>query len=612
MPGNLGKAVKEITARHGKDASRMMDVVREVQARFGCVSGEAMELIAKELKTHRVEVEGVVSFYAFLSPRPLGATVIRLSDCLSGRLQGSHRVEEAFERELGIGVGETTPDGKITLLRTACIGLCDQGPAALVNDVPVTYLSTDKVKGIVKALRESGDPRSLVKTLGEGANATRLVGAMVINNIRRRGDVVFAPVEPGAAIAKAVAMTPTEVIRSMKTSRLRGRGGAGFPLGMKWEFARAAVGDRKIVVCNADEGEPGTFKDRVILTERPHLVVEGMTIGGYAVGASEGIIYLRGEYEYLRAHIEDLLARRREAGLLGKGIAGKQGFDFDVRVQMGAGAYVCGEESALIESCEGKRGSPRDRPPFPVEKGYLGLPTTVNNVETFCCAARAIEKGAGWFAQIGSEESSGTKLFSVSGDCSRPGVYELPFGLSVTEFLREVGGEDAMAVQVGGPSGNCVARGSFGRKIGYEDLATGGSMMVFGPDRDILEVAAAFMEFFVEESCGYCAPCRVGNVLIKERVDRIRAGQGLPEDLDYLERLCTTVKKTSRCGLGQTSPNPVVTTLASFRKAYEAVLRKSRANGRQPTFDLDAALRAAVDVQGREPVAHGDQGGVPR
>lgn len=604
MNDNLQRMVRQIAPKYGKDKTRMLDIVRDIQACFGCVSSEAMDLIAQEVKSHRVEVEGVVSFYAFLTEKPLGRVVIRFDGCVTARMRHGDAVLAAFEKELGIKCGETTPDGKITLLKTSCTGLCDQGPAALINDVPVTYLSTDKVKSIVSHLRETGDAKKLVKTLGEGNNAKDLIKSMVINNLRKTGDVIFAPMEPGAGIKNAIAMSPTEVIRSMKTARLRGRGGAGFPTGMKWEFARNSPGDRKFVLCNADEGEPGTFKDRVILTEHPDLVFEGMAISGYAIGAQEGILYLRGEYEYLRPWLEHVLAERRKNGLLGKAVGGKQGFDFDARIQMGAGAYICGEESGLIRSCEGERGAPRDRPPFPVEKGYLDLPTIVNNVETFASAARVMEKGAGWFAQIGSEQSSGTKLFSVSGDCSRPGVYELPFGLTLNEFLKEVGGEEAIAVQVGGPSGTCVDRGAFGRKLGFEDLPTGGSIIVFGPGRDILAMAHTFMEFFVEESCGWCTPCRVGNVLILERLKTIRAGKGTAEDLKYLEELCITVKKMSRCGLGQTSPNPVFTTLQNFRKAYEAKLLKGDPGGLQPTFDLNAALRDAVRVQGREPLAH--------
>ncbi len=580
-----------------------MDVVRAVQAHAGCVSGEAMDLIAGELGIPRVEVEGVVSFYAFLSAAPRGKAVVRVSDCVPCRLKGAEEVMAAFERELGLRAGAVTPDGKVGLEWTACIGLCDQGPAALVNDVPVTYLSTDKVKEIARTLREGAEPVKLVRTLGEGKNASPLVHSMVINNVRRRGEVIFAPQTPGAALRKMIGMSPKEVINELKTARLRGRGGAGFPAGMKWEFARGASGAPKYVLCNADEGEPGTFKDRVILTEAADLLFEGMTVAGYAIGAEQGILYLRAEYEYLGRHLEAVLAERRKAGMLGNDILGRQGFGFDIRLQLGAGAYICGEESALINSCEGKRGAPRDRPPFPVEIGYLGKPSSVNNVETLCCAARIVEKGAGWFGEMGSKESSGTKVFSVSGDCQLPGVYELPFGLSVREFLKLVGGEDALAVQVGGPSGTCVGREGFERKIAFEDLATGGSMIVLGPDRDPLEVAEAFMRFFVHESCGWCTPCRVGNVLLLERLQRIRAGQGLPEDLAYLEELGATVKRMSRCGLGQTSPNPVLTTLQAFRGLYEAKLKRDT-DGMSPTFDLNRALAEAVRVQGRAPVFH--------
>ena len=606
MNVNLQKTIQEIATKVGSDRNRMMDVVREVQTRHGCVSNEALDLVAKALKTQRVEVEGVVSFYAFLSTLPKGKTVIRMTNCVTCRMRGADRVAEAFEKELGIKFGQTSADGKITLEHTPCMGLCDQGPAALINEVPLTYLSTDKVTEIVRTIKASGEPEKLVYTVGEGQNASELIHSMVINNVRHKGEVIFAPMTPGAAIQKAVAMSPVEVIRSIKTARMRGRGGAGFPTGMKWEFARNSEGKRKIVICNADEGEPGTFKDRVILTEAADMLFEGMAIAGYAIGAEEGILYLRGEYEYLQKYLEHVLAERRKKNLLGNGVAGKAGFNFDIRIQMGAGAYICGEESALIRSCEGARGAPRDRPPFPVERGYLNLPTSVNNVETFCCATRILEKGAPWFSQIGTKDSTGSKLFSVSGDCQAPGVYELPFGLTVKEFLKMVGGDNAIAVQVGGPSGSCIGPDMFGRKLAFEDLATGGSMVVFGPGRDLLAVASEFMEFFIDESCGWCVPCRVGNGLIKERLDRIRAGKGVAEDLTYLDELCTTVKKMSRCGLGQTSPNPVQSTLQNFRKLYEARLQKPAVPGQQVNFDLMAALRDAITVQGRQPVQHQD------
>ncbi|MFH1569696.1 MAG: NAD(P)H-dependent oxidoreductase subunit E [Gemmatimonadota bacterium] len=602
MSENLAAAIAEICRACHNDRTRMMDIVRAVQERFGCVSSEALDLIARAVGTHRVEVASVVSFYAFVSSRRKGKVVIRLCNDIIDRMFGADQVAAAFCEELGIGLGETTPDGAITLETTPCVGMCDQAPAALINDVVVTSLNTDKARQIVRDLRKHRDPRRLVQKLGDGNNAHDLVQSMVQNNIRKRGPVVLADFAPGQALEKALAMTPAEVIRAVNNARLRGRGGAGFPAGMKWQFARDAEGDQKYVICNADEGEPGTFKDRVVLTECPDLMLEGMTIAGYAIGATEGIIYLRGEYAYLRAFLEHLLAARRTQGLLGNAAGGKPGFDFDLRIQMGAGSYVCGEETALISSCEGERGDPKNRPPFPAQKGYLGCPTIVNNVETFCCVSRILEEGAGWFAKIGSAGSAGTKLLSVSGDCRSPGVYEVDFGTTLAEVLKMAGAEDARAVQVGGPSGQMVAPDGFGRKICYDDLATGGSVMVFGPERDLLEVVEGFMDFFVEESCGYCTPCRVGNVLLKRGLAKVREGHGEPGDLEYLRDLARTVKSASRCGLGQTSPNPVLTTLERFRGEYESRVRAPH-DGLQPDFDLKAATSDASQIAGR-PSAH--------
>jgi len=601
MSENLKNEVKSICSRFDNDSGHMMDIVRTVQEQYGCVSDESIDAIAEAVSRPRVEVESTVSFYAFLSKTPKGKVVIRICNDIIDRLSGSDVIAEAFINELGVGVGETTPDGKISLEYTPCIGMCDQSPAALVNDVVVTDLSTDKVKTIVKTLRETGDPRKLVTRLGDGNNAHGLVKSMVHNNIRKAGDVVFADYQANDALEKALAMSPVEVISEVKTARLRGRGGAGFPTGMKWEFTRGAEGDNKFIICNADEGEPGTFKDRVILTEYPDRIFEGMTIAGYAIGAQEGILYLRGEYAYLYDFLAEVLNKRRADGLLGPAVMGKEGFDFDIRIVMGAGAYVCGEETALISSCEGRRGDPKNRPPFPAQKGYLEQPTCVNNVETFCCVLAVMDKGAGWFAELGSKGSAGTKLLSVSGDCQSPGVYELPFGVTVSELLQEVGAEDAQAVQIGGPSGQMICSNEFGKSICYDDLATGGSVMVFGPTRNILEVVDYFMEFFIEESCGYCTPCRVGNVVLKQYLEKIMNGKGEPQDLDTLQEIGEAVKTASRCGLGQTSPNPILTTLKNFRSVYSALVQESK-DGLQPSFDLAAVLEESEGITGRKSV----------
>ncbi len=624
MNESFNTAVKKTCKRFGNDPNRMIDVVRQVQRELGCVNAEAIDLIAADLSVPRVEVQSCVSFYAFLSEEPKGKVIIRLSDDIIDKMHGYDRVAVAFCQELGIEIGETTPDGAITLERTGCIGMCDQPPAALINDVVVTNLSTDAARDIVRELRKHMDPSRLVKHLGDGANSHELVHSMVENNIRREGELIFTPVNPGEAIRKALALSPREVIRAVKTARLRGRGGSGFPTGMKWEFARASGGDRRFIICNADEGEPGTFKDRVLLTERPGRVFAGMTIAGYAIGAQEGIVYLRAEYSYLKEYLEDVLQKRRERGLLGENITGvfradgnggeermrsfrrvhdtdKNGFRFDIRIQMGAGAYVCGEETALINSCEGMRGDPKNRPPFPAHKGYLGCPTVVNNVETLCCVTKILEDGPATFNEFGSKQSSGTKVLSVSGDCQSPGIYEVPLGVPLRMVLDWAGARDAIAVQVGGPSGQMVPPDQFHREICFDDLATGGAIMVFGPGRDLLQVVHAFLEFFVDESCGYCTPCRVGNVLLKEGIERIIEGRGEPGDLDYLQKLGESIKTTSRCGLGQTSPNPVLTTLKNFRSLYEARVEEDP-DGYRRSFDMKAALAEAEAIAGRDSV----------
>ncbi len=600
---DLQIGVKEVCQACNNDRTRMMDIIQRVQARYGSVNEEAIDLIAKAVAMPRVDVESVVTFYAFFSKKPKGKVVIRLCNDIIDRLHGSARSAQAFFDDLGIGFGETTPDGMISLESVPCIGLSDQAPAALINDVPVTHLTSDAAHDIVEELKVHMDPQKLVKSFGDGKNADPLVRSMVRNNIRLPGAVIFSPCVRGEAIKKSLGISPAEVIRAVKTSRLRGRGGAGFPTGMKWEFCRAADGDKKYVLCNADEGEPGTFKDRVLLTERADRVFAGMTIAGYAIGATEGILYLRGEYAYLRAYLEDVLAKRRNDGLLGKNVTGKKGFDFDIRIQMGAGAYVCGEETALISSCEGLRGDPKNRPPFPAQKGYLGYPSVVNNVETFCCVTKIMEDGPATFNEHGTAGSSGTKLLSISGDCTTPGIYEVEFGISLGEVLKLAGAEDSIAVQVGGPSGQLVGPKDYGRKICFDDLATGGSIMTFGPKRDVLKAAHCFMEFFIEESCGYCTPCRVGNVLLKERLEKIMQGQGEPSDLDYLQNLGMTVKAASRCGLGQTSPNPILTTLANFRPQYEALVKTSQ-DGLKRSFELKAAVSDAEKIAGHAAAVH--------
>jgi len=583
--------ISRVVERFGKDPQRLMDIVREVQGELGQFPQEAVDGIAKALGVHRVQVADMASFYSFIDRGEKARYTVRLSNCVVDKMQGMDEVTRAFEKALGIRCGQNTADGVFSLRQTSCTGMCDQPPAALINDLVVTGLKPADVPAIVEALKQERR---------KPGDAMLFPNAEVQLNLRQAGPVVLGPFENGSAIRKSLALTPEQVIDELNKSKLRGRGGAGFPTGMKWSFCRKAQGEHYII-CNADEGEPGTFKDRLLLTEAADLLFEGMTVAGYALGAAEGLLYLRAEYAYLYPRLEQVLARRRRHGLLGESIAGREGFSFDIRIQLGAGAYVCGEESGLIESLEGKRGAPRDRPPYPVQRGYKQEPTSVNNVETLCCAARILEKGADWFVKHGTRDSTGTKLLSVSGDCRHPGVYEVEYGITVDKLLQLVGGEDAQAVQVGGPSGACLAPKDYGRKISFEDIPTGGSIIVFGPQRDLLKHVLDFTEFFAEESCGWCAPCRVGTTLLVHKLHKVLEGRGTASDLPELKQLGTTVKMMSRCGLGQSAANPVLTTLQNLPELY-----RKRLSDKEfiPHFDIAGAFSEQAAVTGRKFVDH--------
>lgn len=381
---------------------------------------------------------------------------------------------------------------------------------------------------------------------------------------KRTGPVIFSEYKRGDAVKKAVSMLRENILFELRDSKLKGRGGAGFPVSTKWMLTSAAKADEKFLVCNADEGEPGTFKDRVLLIEYPELVFDGMVVGGYTLGAHQGIVYLRGEYEYMLKSLQDYLEEMRKDNLLGKNILGKEGFNFDICIVLGSGAYVCGEETALIESLEGHRGEPRNRPPYPINTGFLGRPTSVNNVETLAAVSHIVVKGGGWFSKFGTDKSTGSKLFSVSGDCDKPGVYELSWGTKISDLLKLVEAKNTKAVQVGGASGFCIPKSQFNKKLAYEEISTGGSVMVFNESRDMLHVLKNIMEFFVDESCGQCTPCRIGNVKLLEGVEMIEKGQYTFSHINKLKDLGRTMQLASKCGLGQSSPNPFISILENF------------------------------------------------
>ena len=570
----------------------LVQLLREAQAEHGWLPRPLLAALAQELGLTLAHVEGVASFYRFLHLQPVGRLRILFSDNITDRMRGSEALMADLCARLGVQPGVMRADGRVSVAAASCTGLGDQGPALLVNHHQVvTRLDGERVARIAELVEAEVPPAQWPAEW-----------SVVADNVRRPDVLLAGGFAPGEALAAALARGAEATLAEVQASRLRGRGGAGFATGTKWDLCRKAAGAQRVVVCNADEGEPGTFKDRVLLTRHADAVFEGMTIAAFAIGATQGLVYLRGEYRYLLEHLEAVLQRRREAKLLGSGIAGRPGFDFDIAIHLGAGAYVCGEESALIESLEGHRGTPRIRPPFPVEHGYLGLPTSVNNVETFCAAAHIALRGGAWWAGIGTAKSTGTKIHSISGDCERPGLYEYPLGTRVETMLIDCGARDTQAVQVGGPSGTCLSVSEFGRRIAFEDVPTAGALMVFDRSRDMFEVARNFAHFFAHESCGFCTPCRVGTALVARRMDKLAAGRGSRHDVDVLYELDKLMHGATHCGLGAAACNPLRDTIAKFRPAYE---RRLKSLHFEPAFDLDAELSEARAATGRDdPAAH--------
>ncbi len=562
-----------------------MQILREVQEELDWIAPETAREIADGLGVPAIRVQSVIRFYSFLYDRPRGRYRVLFSDNITDRMLGNRSLADHMLKRLKLRPGQVSADGAASVDFTSCTGMCDQGPAMLVNNFAITRLTARRVDDICELMRIGAPleewPREFFR---------------VDDNIRRR-ETLLTALEPGAALDAAIARGRQGMMDEMKRSHLRGRGGAGFPTGTKFEGARNAPGAVRYIVCNADEGEPGTFKDRVLLNSFSTRVLEGMAIAGFVVGANKGFIYLRGEYRHLQEQLQRDIDAMRASQRLGASIRGAPGFDFDVEIHMGAGGYVCGEGTALIESLEGKPGRPRVRPPSMVEVGYRGKPTVVDNVETLAhCTEIAIEGGAS-FAKRGTRASSGTKLVSVSGDCERPGVYEYQFGVTIGRILEDCGADAVTAVQIGGASGVLMTPDEFSRRIAFEDVSTAGAFMVFGKDRDIFEVARNFAHFFAHESCGFCTPCRVGTAIQRNIMDKIADGRGSNYEVNDLKRLAEFMKRTSHCGLGETAGNAVRDALNKFRPAFE---RRLRARDFSPAIDLEAALEPARRITGRD------------
>ncbi|MBK6482944.1 MAG: NAD(P)H-dependent oxidoreductase subunit E [Chitinophagaceae bacterium] len=562
----------------------MLNKLWQFQQERGYIDDDALKGLATEFGISEIEVEGVISFYHFFHRKPTGKYTIYLNNSIVSEIKGFQRIMEAFERETGATFGTVDRTGTFGLFLTPCIGLSDQEPAALINFYPFTNLNAIKVKDIISRLKQGVLPESICDAPSDNI---RYVPA-------EDKSVFFRKYQTGQALGKMESLGPQGIIEEIKKSELAGRGGAFYPTWKKWEATRQQPASQKFVVCNADEGEPGTFKDRVLMNSYAGSMIGGMIICGYAIGATQGIIYLRGEYWWLKSKIEAALQEFRVIGFLGKNICDIKGFDFDIRIQMGAGSYVCGEETALLESLEGKRGEPRTKWYFPVERGYLQYPTVINNVETFCAAERIIEMGADAFRESGIPGSPGTKLISVSGDCKLPGIYEIEWGMTVAELLELCGAEDPYYIQVSGPSGECITVKEKFRRISMldllarKDIRCGGSFMIFNKQRDIVKILLNFSAFFKEESCGICTPCRAGNFIIQRKLERLQDGLFNEADLQELKSWGTLMKNTSRCGLGKTAANSLISAIDKFHDYFVARFDKDF-NGLNLKFDMAAA-----------------------
>ena len=504
----------------------------------------------------------------------------------------------------------------VRVIRTGCFGLCAKGPIIVVRPEDTFYAAAhvDDVEEIVEKHLKNGEiverllckdiDGSMVKSLDE-LNFYKKQHRIVLKNcglIDPENIDEYLAFDGYKALEKVLtSMSPDDVIKEVSDSGLRGRGGAGFPTGRKWQFAKNSTDEQKYVACNADEGDPGAFMDRSVLEGDPHAIIEAMAIAAYAIGANKGYVYVRAEYPIAVHRLQVAIDQARDYGLLGDNIMEK-GFKFDLEIRLGAGAFVCGEETALMESVEGRRGEPRPRPPFPAVKGLFGKPTLLNNVETYANITQIILNGASWYASIGTEKSKGTKVFALGGNINNVGLVEVPMGITLREIVYDIGGgipngRKFKAAQTGGPSGGCIPEQYLDTPIDYESLSAIGSMMgsggliIMDDTTCMVNLARFFLDFTVDESCGKCPPCRIGTKRMLEILERLVAGKGKDGDIEKLEKLALNIKRSSLCGLGQTAPNPVLSTLKYFRNEYEAHIYEKRC----PAGECKAMTKVMID-----------------
>ncbi len=556
--------------------TQLLQILIFLQQSLGCIPEALQEQIACDINQPRSHIKGVIEFYHFLNEQPLGKFRLLISNNITDKMQGADQVAQWLCSRLQVGLGQPRADGRVYINKTSCIGMSDQGPSLLVNGLCIPRLNPSSLEQIASLIEKDQPIEHWPAEL-----------FTVTNHVHRKDWFLNSVYLEGESLKKVMAAKPADVLAAIEQSGLCGRGGAGFPTAKKWRLCAQTPADQRFVVCNADEGEPGTFKDRMLLTHYAHNVIEGMTLCAHLLGAHKGFIYLRGEYRYLRPALEHVLADRRKKNLLGPCILGQTHFNFDINIHLGAGAYICGEESALIESLKGKRGIPRNRPPFPVTSGYLGFPTVVNNVETFAMVTNLLSGNNNvGFEQIGTAHSKGSKILSISGDCAKPGIYEFPWGVSIRDVLAACGAENTAFVQAGGPAGEFLAASQFERTLCYEDVSTGGSFMIFNESRHPFEIIANFTQFFAHESCGFCTPCRVGTQLNQQLFHKISTRGAAPRDLEKLAELNTLMDSFSHCGLGKTASHAI---RQGLEHAQTRLIPCS--NAWSPDFDVNQALQ---------------------
>jgi NADH-quinone oxidoreductase subunit F len=601
LPPKLEEKFQQLAGRYPVKRSALVPMLIYAQDEFGFISDETIAEIARRLDLNTLQVEETLSYYSMLRRKPMGRCHVQLCTNVSCMARGGSELYEYAQKRLGIGHKETTPDGVFSLEEVECLGACTGAPAAQINYDYYENLTPEKLEAILSELREGRKPapvRCVSGAVGEPHPAEVHVLSKRFRIPDARRIQVFRKHDGYKAMEKALtAMTPEQIVEEVKKSNLRGRGGAGFPTGMKWSFVPKDSPKPKYIICNADESEPATCKDRPLMELDPHQLIEGMVIAGRAVNSHQGYIYIRGEYRHVLEILDEAIAEAYQAGMLGKNILGT-GFDFDLVAHTGAGAYECGEESALMESLEGKRGYPRIRPPFPAVVGLYGCPTVINNVETLCNVPVIIQNGAEWYANLGTPKNGGTRLFGISGHVARPGIYELPMGFNLLRMINEVaggvrGGKKLKAVIPGGSSTPLLRPEECDLAMDFDSVAKAGSMLgsagvvVYDETTCMVELARRIIAFYAHESCGWCIPCREGTTWLRKILTRFHDGGGRSEDIGLIGDLAKNMLGRTFCPLGDAAAMPISSIVQKWRPEFEEHL-----SGRCP-FKSAGALVAA-------------------